>query len=94
MTHPLTDTMFQAVPELSRPHVTPTRVAERDAWVRAARGRNRRAVQYRKWALESYKAGRMVDWNRYAKAARQQRQSALEALSHARLEATYVRDNS
>lgn len=83
----------QNAPE-ARPFVTPTRVAERDAWVRAARGRNHRMLTYRKWAREDYAAGNIGKAMQWAKEARKQRMSALNALSWARLEATYCNDHN
>lgn len=79
MTHPLTDTMFQAVPvRWWAEQKTPTEL------VREAREQNHLMLAYRKWARNSYEAGRMVDWRRFTKAAHAARKQAVAALSEAR----------
>jgi hypothetical protein len=70
--------------------VTRDHVAEKNAWVRAARGRHRRFIGYRKWAEEAERVGRLEDYRRYSAEAKRQRAAAYEALSFARLEASYA----
>ena len=78
----------QALAE-TRPFVTADHVAEKVSWVAAARGRNRRALGYRRWATESELAGRLGDYRRYRDEAARQQKAAWDALSRARLEASY-----
>lgn len=76
--------------EYSPPFVTRDHVAEKRAWVRAARGRHHRFLSYRKWAEEAASVGRLEDYRRYSAEAKRQREAAYEALSFARLEAAYA----
>lgn len=74
---------------VAQPFVTRDHVAEKNAFVALARGRNRRAVTYRKWAEEAAEAGRLDDYRRYRDMAHKSRWQALNSLSFARLEAAY-----
>lgn len=69
--------------------VTRDHSAEKEAWVAAARGRSRRAVLYSKWAAMAERTGHLGDYRRYRDEARRQREAAWDALSFARLEASY-----
>jgi hypothetical protein len=72
------------------PFVTRDHVAEKEAWARLARGRNRRAVTYRKWAIEAARDGNLAAYRKYSVMAGTSRKDALNALSFARLEAAYA----
>lgn len=69
--------------------VTPDHAAEKAAFARLALGRSRRAVTYRKWAEDAARVGRMDDYRRFSEEAKRQRAGAWNALSFARLEASY-----
>ena len=69
--------------------VTHDRVAEKEAWVCAARGRMRRAILYRKHAEDYERAGRLEDYRRCKAEAEKSAKRAWDALSLARLQKTY-----
>lgn len=71
------------------PFVTRDHVAEKEAFVCAALGRMRRAIQYRKLAEEYAEVGRLTDYRRCVREAESSRKRAWDALSYARLEAAY-----
>lgn len=74
---------------VASPFVTHDHVAEKIAFVALARGRNRRAVMYRKWAGEAEKAGDLDGYRRWSALSDKSRIDALNALSFARLEASH-----
>lgn len=82
-------TMHVTRQAFSQPFVTRDHVAEKNAFVRLARGRMRRAIGYRKWALEARAEGKRQMASEYNAESRRQIKRAWDAMSFARLEASY-----
>jgi hypothetical protein len=81
---------LSALASASPPFVTRDHKAEKDAWVRLARGRMHRSIEYRRWALEAAAAGKLDKYREYRAEARRAHDGAWNALTFARLEASYA----